>query len=83
MSTLDVTIRLDQQSAALDLPIIVVVLGGGEGTIETIEKTIAKGSSCIFIKSTGRASDLFVDLLERKENELRLNASYPENVSGR
>ena len=64
---------------AKSIPIIVLVIGGGVGTITTVWESIGKGVPCIFIKSTGRACDLFIELLEQSV-KLKINQSIKDII---
>lgn len=48
-----------------EIPIVVLVVGGGPRTVETVLESLKKESPCVFLESSGESSDIFVFALKR------------------
>jgi hypothetical protein len=54
-------------SAKFKVPIIYVVLGGGDNTVKLVQECIQKGAFCVILKGSGRAADVIAECKAQKE----------------
>ncbi|CAL1535907.1 unnamed protein product [Lymnaea stagnalis] len=47
----------DIESDGIKIPVVLVVVEGGPGTMETVQKSLEKGTPAVIVKGSGRAAD--------------------------
>lgn len=48
------------------VPIVVLVVNGGPGTIDTVIQSVQRNSPCVFVKGSGNSADIFAYAIENK-----------------
>jgi hypothetical protein len=51
-----------------NIPIVVLVVGGGPRTVNTVFESLEKETPCVFLESSGESSDIFVFALKKIED---------------
>lgn len=60
-------------SNSLKIPIIVLVVGGGFRTAESIEQAVQRETPCVFLESSGEVADIFAFVINRIQKVLEKN----------
>jgi hypothetical protein len=48
------------------VPIVLLVVNGGPGTIDTVIQSVQRNSPCVFVKGSGNSADIFSYAIENK-----------------
>jgi hypothetical protein len=86
--------RKRDDNKPIEIPMVLLVLEGGIGTLKTVYESVKKKTPCVFIEGTGKCADIFsfaIKYLQKEdngdkslkkiENEIkdRIRKSWPES----
>ena len=64
-------------SAKFKVPLIYVVLGGGENTVKLVQESIQKGAFCVILKGSGREADVIAECKAQRDIYLQEDGRNP------
>lgn len=76
----------DIESDGIKIPVVLVVVEGGPGTIKTVQKSLEKGTPVVIVKGSGRAADFLAYVYEEamkmcfKNNKLTLTSEFDTKI---